>query len=71
MEISKKLFVYEITLSKSEYKKLVRKKLVSGKEWESFCETLSDELDLTFEKVVENATVENYQMSVVSSSLYL
>jgi hypothetical protein len=53
MEISKKLFVYEITLSKSEYKKLVRKKLVSGKEWESFCETLSDELDLTFEKVVE------------------
>lgn len=53
MDISKKLYVYEINLSKKEYKKLIRKKFLSDKEWASFCDTLSDNLDLAFEETVE------------------
>ena len=42
---SKKLYVYELVLSRAEYKKLAGIRLLSDKQWESICESLTDSLD--------------------------
>jgi hypothetical protein len=42
---SKKLYVYELVLSRAEYKKAAGRRLLSDKQWQKFCESMSDALD--------------------------
>ena len=50
---SKKLYVYELVLSRSEYKKLTGRKIVTDKQWKKFCESMSDALDAAAESVTK------------------
>jgi hypothetical protein len=42
---SKKLYVYEQVISRAEYKKLSGRLVVTDKQWQKFCESMSDALD--------------------------
>jgi hypothetical protein len=42
-----KLYVYELVISKSEYKRMTGRKLISKSQWEDICEELTDRLEDT------------------------
>jgi hypothetical protein len=52
---SKKLYVYELVLSRSEYKKLAGRRLLSDKQWRELCESLSDALESAAGSVIKRS----------------
>ena len=53
--MSKKLYVYELVLSRSKYKKLTGRKIVTDKQWQKFCESMSDALDSATSDVIKRS----------------
>lgn len=54
---SKKLYVYEQVISRVEYKKLSGRLIVTDKQWQKFCESMSDALDLAAGEVIKESKV--------------
>ena len=42
-----KLYVYELVISKQEYKRMTGRKLISKSQWSDICEELTDRLEDT------------------------
>lgn len=48
-----KLYAYEIVFSKQEYKRMTGRKLISKSQWEDICEELTDRLEDTATKYIQ------------------
>jgi hypothetical protein len=49
-----KLYVYELVFSKQEYKRMTGRKLISKGQWGDICEELTDLLEATATKFIED-----------------
>lgn len=54
---SKKLYVYEQVISRAEYKKLSGRRVVTDRQWQKFCESMSDALELAAGEVIQKSKV--------------
>lgn len=58
MSSSKKLYVYEQVISRADFKRLTGRMIVTDRQWQKFCESMSDALDAAAGEVIKESRVD-------------